>query len=72
MPDVWRSKSSIVIGRLSGSVAGETFPSSLRFSATTFTSEKAGIYFARGSARINLPSSTSIIAATDVTGFDIE
>ena len=42
------------------------------FSTPTFTSAKAGMYFERGSSSLSLPSSTSIIAATEVTGFDIE
>ena len=30
------------------------------------------MYFERGSSSLSLPSSTSIIAATEVIGFDIE
>ena len=30
------------------------------------------MYFATGSSSLSLPSSTSIMMATDVTGFDIE
>ena len=41
-------------------------------STPTFASAKAGMYFETGSSSDSLPSSTSIIAATDVTGFDIE
>jgi hypothetical protein len=43
-----------------------------RFSTPTFTSAKAGMYFETGSSSLSLPSSTSIIAATLVMGFDIE
>jgi hypothetical protein len=44
----------------------------VRFSTPTFTSAKAGMYFETGSSSLSLPSSTSIIAATEVIGFDIE
>ena len=47
-------------------------PSSPRFSTPTFVSAKAGMYFETGSSSDSLPSSTSIIAATEVIGFDIE
>ena len=69
---MWRSRSSIVIGRSSGSSTNAGLPSSSGFSTPTFTSAKAGMYFETGSSSASLPSSTSIIAATDVIGFDIE
>jgi hypothetical protein len=69
---VWRNRSSIVIGRLTGSSASTGFPFSSRFSTPTFTPVKAGMYFETGSSSLSLPSSTSIIAATLVIGFDIE
>ncbi len=59
----------MVMGRLSGSSSSGASPG---FSTPTFTSAKAGMNFATGSARESLPSSTNIIAATDVIGFDIE
>ena len=62
----------MVIGRLSGSSASAGLPLSSTFSTPTFTLAKAGMYFATGSSSASLPSSTSIIAATDVIGFDIE
>ena len=37
-----------------------------------FCVRKGGMYFDTGSSRASLPSSTSIIAATEVTAFDIE
>ncbi len=72
MPEVCRSKSSIVIGRLTGSSTSDGLPLSSGLSTPTITSAKAGIYFETGSPSESLPSSTSIMAATDVTGFDIE
>ena len=66
-PDVWRMRSWIVIGRLSG------LRSSLSPLATpTFRFAKAGIKFETGSVRASRPSSTSIIAATETIGFVIE
>ena len=62
----------MVIGRCSGSSVSVTLPLSSRFSTPTFTSAKAGMYFDTGSSSLSLPSSTSIIAATEVIGFDIE
>ena len=47
-------------------------PSSPGFSTPTLVSANAGMYFERGSSSLSLPSSTSIIAATEVIGFDIE
>ena len=58
------------MGRLSGSSTQRRL--SPGFSTPTFTSAKAGMYFATGSSSESLPSSTSIIAATEVIGFDIE
>ena len=69
---MWRNRSLIVIGRLSGSRTSVSVPSSPRFSTPTFVSAKAGMYFETGSSSFSLPSSTSIIAATEVIGFDIE
>ena len=66
-PDVWRMRSWIVIGRLSGSRS--SLPP---FSTPTFRFAKAGIKFETGSAMASRPSSTSIIAATETIGFVIE
>jgi hypothetical protein len=49
----------MVIGRASGA-------------PSTVVSAKAGMNFDSGSFRLSLPSSTNIIAATDVTGLVIE
>jgi hypothetical protein len=49
-----------------------SWPASSETSTPTFASAKAGIYFETGSSRDSLPSSISIIAATDVMAFDIE
>jgi hypothetical protein len=62
----------IVTGRSSDSSTRPTLPSSALFSTPTFMLAKAGMYLATGSSSESLPSSTSIIAMTDVTGFDIE
>ncbi|MET4517951.1 hypothetical protein ABIB81_007302 [Bradyrhizobium sp. I1.7.5] len=69
---MWRIKSLIVTGRLSGSSASAALPSSAFVSTPTFIAPKAGMYFATGSSSESLPCSTSIIAMTVVTGFDIE
>ena len=60
----------MVIGRLSRSSVSVT--PSPGVSTPTFTSAKAGMYLATGSSSASLPSSTSIIAATEAIGFDIE
>ncbi len=62
----------MVIGRLTGSSTSAGLPLSQHFSTPTFMSAKAGMYFDTASSSLSLPSSTSIIAATDVIGFDIE
>jgi hypothetical protein len=62
----------IVIGRFSGSSLSGPAAGFIFFSTPTFTSAKAGMYFETGSSSLSLPSSTSIIAATEVIGFDIE
>ena len=62
----------MVIGRLTASRARTEPPSASRFSTPTSTLAKAGMYFDSGSLSASLPSSTSIIAATDVIGFDME
>jgi hypothetical protein len=61
----------MVIARSSGSSTSASLPSS-RFLTPTLSVAKAGMYFETGSSSLSLPSSTSIIAATDVIGFDIE
>ncbi len=72
MPEVCRSKSRIVIGRFSGSSLSGYWPASSERSTPTFVSANAGMYFETGSSSDSLPSSTSIMIATDVTALDIE
>jgi len=62
----------IVTGRCCGSSVSATLSAVPLLSTPTFISAKAGMYFATGSSSASLPSSTSIIAITDVIGFDIE
>ena len=74
MPDVWRNRSRTVIGRLLRQsspysvlpVAGSVFWNATRMSSSS------GRYRATGASRSSLPSSTRIMAATLVTGLDIE
>ena len=65
-------RSWMVIGRLAGTSSSPIVPSSPFFSTPTLTSANDGMYFDKGSSSCSLPSSTSIIAATVVIGFDIE
>ena len=62
----------IVIGRFNGSSLSGYCPASSEISTPTFAFAKERMYFDTGSSRDSLPSSTSIIAATEVTAFDIE
>ena len=62
-PDVCVNRSRIVTCRSAGT--SSTLPS---FSTATFRSLKSGMYFETGSASRILPSSTSIMTATPVTG----
>ena len=62
----------MVIGRNCGSRPSSTVPSGFFFWVETLVSAKAGMYLETGSARVSLPSSTRIIAATEVNGLVIE
>src|SRR5436190_12288730 len=71
-PEVWRIRSWTVIGRNCGSSDISTVPSAFFFGTATLVSAKAGMYFNTGSARLSLPSSTRIMAATETIGLVIE
>ena len=62
----------MVIDRRSGSSVSVGWPLSSSLSMPTLASAKAGMYFSMGSSSLSLPSSTSIMIATLVIGFDIE
>ena len=62
----------MVIARFGATRSKVGLPSGPGFSSPTFTSLKAGMYLATGSARASLPSSNSIIAATVAIGLVIE
>ena len=62
----------MVIGRFTGTRSRPTAPSSPFFSTPTLTFANDGMYFETGSSSCSLPSSTSIMAATVVIGFDME
>jgi hypothetical protein len=62
----------MVIGCLAGTRSSVTAPLAAFCSTPTLTLANDGMYFERGSSSRSFPSSTSIIAATVVIGFDIE
>jgi hypothetical protein len=64
MPEVCRSRSSIVIGRRSGTRSSTGLPFASFRSTPTFMPAKEGMYLLTGSASAILPRSTSIMAAT--------
>ena len=72
MPEECRSRSWMMIGRSGGTRSSRGLTPSPTCSTPTLTSAKAGMYFESGSDSDSLPSSTSVIAATAVIGFDIE
>ncbi len=72
MPEVWRSRSWMVIGRRTATRSSTGLPSSPVFSTPTFDSAKLGMYFETGSSSESLPCCTSIIAVTEVIGLVIE
>ena len=74
--DLLRHTSGITYGFYGDTAVRKLYAASNLFDGdidnATFTSAKAGMYFASGSSSLSLPSSTSIIVAAAVTGFDIE
>src|SRR5215831_17765370 len=62
----------MVISRFAGSRTSSTLPSAPRFSTPTFRSFNSGRNFAAGSEMSSLPSSASIITATETIGLVIE
>ena len=69
MPEVWRIRSRIMIGRLGGT-SSLSLPSPV--TTPTFMSFKAGRNWPMGELSRSLPSSTNIIAASAITGLVIE
>src|ERR1700704_3065943 len=66
MPEVWRSRSRTVMGRVGGTRSIVLVPSSAFFSTPTFIFAKEAMYFETGSSSLILPSSISCIATTEV------
>src|SRR5213079_2586547 len=66
MPEVWRSRSRMVMGRAGGTSSRVLLPSSAFFSTPTFTSAKEGMYLETGSSSLILPSWINCIATTEV------
>jgi hypothetical protein len=60
------------MSRCDGTSSSVGLPLGSGFSTPTLRPPSAGMYFDTGSARLNLPSSKSIIADTDVMGLLIE
>ena len=71
-PEVWRSRSCTVIGFLCGSSVITGLPSAPGLNTATFMSFNSGKYLSTRSTMESLPSSDSIMIASEANGLVIE